>query len=81
MADKEHLIIDRIEGETALCETADRTIIAIPLSLLPPGAGEGAVLTVTEQGYALDAAEAERRRAAAKALLRKLKGKKEQQQP
>ena len=39
-------IIDRIEGEFALCETENKMVVSIPLSALPKGIKEGDVLSV-----------------------------------
>lgn len=39
-------IIDRIEGEFALCETENKTVVSIPLSALPKGIKEGDVLSI-----------------------------------
>ena len=35
------IIVDRIEGEYAVCETEDKKMIDLPLSLLPEGVKEG----------------------------------------
>lgn len=57
------LIVDRIEGELAVCERQDRTMAVIPLAELPPGLREGDCLRETGDGYAVDAEETARRRA------------------
>ncbi len=35
------IIVDRIEGEYAVCETEDKKMIDLPISLLPEGVQEG----------------------------------------
>ena len=56
------LIVDRIEGETALCEQADRTMLSIPLAQLPEGVREGDCLICRDGAYTIDTEEAARRR-------------------
>lgn len=65
------LIVDRIEGEYAVCETANG-IKNILLALLPEGVRGGDVLVQTENGYRIDREQTEKRRAAAAAKLRRL---------
>ena len=56
------LMIDRFEGDVAVCEDEDRRIVKMDRSLLPEGAREGSVLIPDQEGYRLDtAAEADRR--------------------
>ena len=57
-------IIDRFEGDFALCEAEDGNIVQIPRADLPPGVREGSCLRRDEGGaFALDPeAEAARRR-------------------
>ena len=46
------IVVDRIEGDRAILEVSGDTI-ELALSVLPPGAGEGAILTLIlcdEQG-------------------------------
>ena len=77
------LTIDRLEGDIAVCEQADRTMVNIPLSQLPEGVGEGDVLVAAtaEAGadiaYTIDKEATDTRRAAAKALLERLKNRKQ----
>lgn len=40
------LIIDRLEGNYAVCEMEDRHIVNMPIELLPEGFSEGAVLNL-----------------------------------
>lgn len=57
------LVIDRFEGEYAICEDMDQRCLAIKAFELPSGAGEGCVLTVSEEGkFLLNLEETERRR-------------------
>lgn len=59
----ELLVIDRIEGDTAVCETPDRNRRHIPLSLLPPGVREGDCLRTQPDGtLVVDEDETSRRR-------------------
>jgi len=56
------LIIDRIEGDYAVCENDDKTFIDIPLSDLPDGVKEGDILVIDENGgYTIDARAKEER--------------------
>ena len=77
------LTIDRLEGDIAVCEQADRTMVNIPLSQLPEGVGEGDVLVAAtaEAGadiaYTIDKEATDTRRAVAKALLERLKNRKQ----
>lgn len=66
------LIIDRIEGDTAVCETEEGKMVELPRSLLPPGAREGSVLLPEGNDYRLDLAEEERRRDRIKNLQNRL---------
>jgi len=55
-------IIDRIEGDLAVCEREDGAREEIPLCQLPEGAREGSVLVLLDGVWALDPqAEKERR--------------------
>ncbi len=68
-----HLLsIDRIEGGFAVCVDELEQQQRIPLSALPQGAGEGALLRRTENGYALDAPETGRRQKAVSDRLSRL---------
>lgn len=66
------LIIDRIEGDFAVCEQDGRAMRTLPLAQLPPGVHEGDCLRETADGYAVDQEETQRRRAANRELLRGL---------
>jgi len=55
-------IIDRFEGELAVCQRADGVLEDIPLAQLPEGIKEGSVLAFENGAWELDPqAEAERR--------------------
>ncbi len=55
-------ILDRFEGDFAVCEAEDLTMVNIPVSLLPAGAKRGSVLVKDAAGgYRLDL-DAEARR-------------------
>jgi hypothetical protein len=55
------LIIDRFEGDMAVCEKPDRTMINIPRNQLPAGAREGDTLIMDEQSIRIDVEETARR--------------------
>ncbi|HCC35100.1 MAG TPA: DUF3006 domain-containing protein [Ruminococcaceae bacterium] len=56
-------IIDRFEGDFAVCEAEDLTMTDIPRSLLPAGAKRGSVLIKDAAGiYRLDLDEEKRRK-------------------
>lgn len=71
----EILSIDHIEGGIAICERDDRTIVEIPLGLLPEGVKPGDCIAKTADGYELDPAETARRRKENIDLFKKLKKK------
>jgi len=48
------LIIDRIEGEFAICEKENKHIISIPIKDIPFNVKEGDVLIVEGNAYKLD---------------------------
>ncbi len=55
--------VDRIEENTAVCESEDLQTIVIPLCDLPQNVHEGSVLVFDDGVYFIDeAAEAERRK-------------------
>lgn len=61
--------IDRFEGDYAILEIREETgetlYKQLPASWLPEDADEGDILVKTSEGYAIDTAETEKRRAAA----------------
>lgn len=67
------LIIDRFEGEYAVCEESEtERQKRLPRVLLPQGVREGDCLVPAGDGYTIDAAETLRRRKAAQELLNRL---------
>lgn len=63
------LTIDRFEGRFAICEDGGERYFAIETAELPEGAGEGAVLKITDEGELLldeEETRARRERIAAK---------------
>ena len=62
-------ITDRIEGNNAVLETADKTFITVPLSDLPFDVKEGMVLTFSNGEYFIDAEKTSERKEKIKSLL------------
>ena len=64
--------VDRIEEGLAVLEAEDRTMQTVPLSQLPHGIREGAVVTASEDGFTVDedTARAARIREKMKRLLK-----------
>ena len=62
------LIVDRIDGDAAVCETAEGRIVRLSLDTLPTGVKAGSVLVEEADGFALDPEEEAARRAAIFAL-------------
>lgn len=56
------VIIDRFEGDFAVCEREDRSMIDIEISKLPPKAKEGDVLDLSDDIITIDFEETERRK-------------------
>lgn len=61
MENKE-LVVDRIEGEFAVCEMPDETEQAISLSSLPEGVKEGTVLDFCDGIYTINEEKARAKR-------------------
>lgn len=57
----EYWVVDRIEGDLAVCEHGEQTE-AIPLRELPQGLREGDCLFWEDGGFLVDQAETDRRR-------------------
>ena len=55
-------IVDRIEGQFAVCESDNGAMTDLLLTELPPGVQEGDVLILSREGYEIDSAETLRRR-------------------
>ena len=47
----EKLIIDRIEGNFAVCEKKDRTMLNLEISKIPEEAKEGSCICIDENGF------------------------------
>lgn len=56
------VIIDRFEGEYAVCEKEDREMIDIEKDKLPPEAKEGDVLIIKEDNIYIDQEETIKRK-------------------
>lgn len=69
------LIIDRIEEGIALCEGENGERVS--LAVFPFGAKEGDVLTQTDSGWQVDAAETEKRRQQALSYTRRIRNRRE----
>lgn len=54
------MIIDRIEGDFAVCELENREMVNIEISKLPKDIYEGAVISENENGYFIDKEEEEK---------------------
>lgn len=57
-------IIDRFEGNFAVCEAPDRTMATIERAVLPQDAAEGDILTFENGEYVLLKEETQKRREA-----------------
>ncbi len=66
------VIIDRFEGEIAVCEKSDRSMFSIPRSVLPPEAHEGDVVLIENQTTRIDRAATFARKKAAEEKLRQV---------
>ena len=55
-------VIDRFEGEFAVCEAENRKIINVEKARLPEAAKEGDVIVVSDSTIRLDLSETEKRR-------------------
>jgi len=56
------VIIDRFEGDFAVCEREDRSMIDIEISKIPSKAKEGYVLDISDDIITIDLEETERRK-------------------
>ncbi len=61
MENKE-LVVDRIEGNFAVCQMPDESEKVIPLSELPNGVKEGTVLDLCDGAYVINEAKEKDRR-------------------
>ncbi|HEX7475628.1 MAG TPA: DUF3006 domain-containing protein [Dehalococcoidales bacterium] len=64
--------MDRFEGEMAVCEKPDRTMLNIAKSRLPAGVKEGDVLILEGDKICVDPVETARKKKTAEQLLKKL---------
>ncbi len=65
-------IIDRFEGETAVCETVDEETVAIQKSDLPDNVREGMVIRRENGVYIADERETKSRQERIKSLLKRV---------
>ena len=63
------LMVIRIEGNMAVCEKTDKSIVDIELTKLPGDVKEGDVLIEKDGNYELDLTQAEKRKKRVQALL------------
>lgn len=63
------VLIDRFEGDFAVCEKEDRTMLNIKLTMLPANAKEGDVLVIEGNTVGIDDAETEKKKIAAEKLV------------
>jgi tetrahydromethanopterin S-methyltransferase subunit B len=56
------VIIDRFEGDFAVCEKEDRTMMDIEKSKIPTTAKEGDVLNITNDRITIDVEETKKRK-------------------
>lgn len=66
------VIIDRFEGDFAVCEKEDRTMLNIKRNKLPANAKEGDVLIIEGDSIKIDATETEKKKKFADKLAEKL---------
>lgn len=63
------VIVDRFEGDFAICERPDRQMIEIKKNELPPNVKEGDVLTISGDKITLNLKKREAREAHIKKLM------------
>ena len=66
------VVIDRFEGDYAVCEKEDRTMMNIHKSKLPTGVKEGNVLRIDGSVIEIDTKETQKRQAEIRKLTDKL---------
>ena len=66
------VIIDRFEGNFALCEDENRKEVRLEKSRLPKGACEGSILHIGPDGIQLNTAETDVRKMRAQELLARI---------
>jgi len=62
-------VIDRFEGNYAVCETDNKKMINVAKSMIPPGAMEGDVLIINGINAIIDIEETKRLKSKAKTLM------------
>jgi len=62
-------VIDRFEGDFAVCEKEDRTMLNVKRSKLPANAKEGDVLIIEGDTIKIDAAETAKRKKAVEKMM------------
>jgi len=67
-----NIIIDRFEGEYAVCEKEDRTMLDIKRINIPTRAKEGDVLNICQDKITIDVEETAKRKAAIEKLSKDL---------
>ena len=71
------VIIDRFEGDIAVCEKSDRSMVNIPRQKIPADAREGDVLIIEGDDIRIDSTETGKREEAIRGRMRKLWKKKQ----
>lgn len=66
------VIIDRFEGEYAICEKKDLEMIDIEINRLPPEAKEGDILIIRGENIKIDNEETEKRKEKIEKLMNDL---------
>lgn len=69
------LIVDRLEGEYAVCERKEGGMLSLLLSQLPDGVRDGDVLTQQGGGYQIDRSATKKRKEEMEARQRRLFGR------
>jgi hypothetical protein len=69
------VIIDRFEGEFALCEKPDRTMFNLRRERLPSGVKEGDALIIKGDDIAIDTGETIKRKKKIEKIRKKLNSK------
>ena len=66
------MVIDRFEGDYAVCERDDRTMLNIKKNKLPAEAKEGDILAVDGDAISIDLRETSKRKERAEKLMKEL---------
>lgn len=66
------LIVDRFEGNFAICEAEDKTMVNIDRSRLPLTVKEGDIVIETNTGFVIDKNETDKRRERISKLMKDL---------